>query len=114
MAFLCSTCELVGRPDAAVVLHAALAPYHGLLASNGAIGAGPTDVHLGAMSLLAGEQERAAAELMAAEEMCLRIDAPVWLESTRSLLALARSEEHTYELQSIMRISYAVFCLKKK
>src|SRR3546814_10545879 len=25
-----------------------------------------------------------------------------------------RSEEHTYELQSIMRISYAVFCLKKK
>src|SRR3546814_1533193 len=25
-----------------------------------------------------------------------------------------RSEEHTYELQSLMRISYAVFCLKKK
>src|SRR3546814_9121467 len=30
MAFLCSTCELVGRPDAAVVLHAALAPSHRL------------------------------------------------------------------------------------
>src|SRR3546814_4083923 len=28
--------------------------------------------------------------------------------------ALARSEEHTSELQSLMRISYAVFCLKKK
>src|SRR3546814_7399407 len=27
---------------------------------------------------------------------------------------LVRSEEHTSELQSIMRISYAVFCLKKK
>src|SRR3546814_8806324 len=27
---------------------------------------------------------------------------------------LKRSEEHTSELQSIMRISYAVFCLKKK
>src|SRR3546814_5235092 len=26
----------------------------------------------------------------------------------------ARSEEHTYELQSLLRISYAVFCLKKK
>src|SRR3546814_4751834 len=26
----------------------------------------------------------------------------------------ARSEEHTYELQSLMRISYAVFCWKKK
>src|SRR3546814_6524192 len=29
-------------------------------------------------------------------------------------LALVRSEEHTSELQSLMRISYAVFCLKKK
>src|SRR3546814_1374895 len=28
--------------------------------------------------------------------------------------ATARSEEHTSELQSLMRISYAVFCLKKK
>src|SRR3546814_9387395 len=28
--------------------------------------------------------------------------------------AMARSEEHTSELQSLMRISYAVFCLKKK
>src|SRR3546814_5793149 len=28
--------------------------------------------------------------------------------------ALQRSEEHTSELQSLMRISYAVFCLKKK
>src|SRR3546814_7191835 len=28
--------------------------------------------------------------------------------------AEARSEEHTSELQSLMRISYAVFCLKKK
>src|SRR3546814_7256445 len=27
---------------------------------------------------------------------------------------LVRSEEHTSELQSLMRISYAVFCLKKK
>src|SRR3546814_5191112 len=30
------------------------------------------------------------------------------------LLRLERSEEHTSELQSLMRISYAVFCLKKK
>src|SRR3546814_9911787 len=28
--------------------------------------------------------------------------------------AVIRSEEHTSELQSLMRISYAVFCLKKK
>src|SRR3546814_5732972 len=30
------------------------------------------------------------------------------------LQAYVRSEEHTSELQSLMRISYAVFCLKKK
>src|SRR3546814_3368877 len=30
------------------------------------------------------------------------------------LLSLERSEEHTSELQSLMRISYAVFCLKNK
>src|SRR3546814_19335750 len=30
------------------------------------------------------------------------------------LCAARRSEEHTSELQSLMRISYAVFCLKKK
>src|SRR3546814_8660905 len=32
----------------------------------------------------------------------------------RDFLELARSEEHTSELQSLMRISYAVFCLKNK
>src|SRR3546814_1145317 len=30
------------------------------------------------------------------------------------IVFLCRSEEHTSELQSLMRISYAVFCLKKK
>src|SRR3546814_1366151 len=30
------------------------------------------------------------------------------------IAVLLRSEEHTSELQSLMRISYAVFCLKKK
>src|SRR3546814_2970510 len=33
---------------------------------------------------------------------------------TGAVLAGLRSEEHTSELQSLMRISYAVFCLKKK
>src|SRR3546814_9183992 len=32
----------------------------------------------------------------------------------RMINRVARSEEHTSELQSLMRISYAVFCLKKK
>src|SRR3546814_5493728 len=36
------------------------------------------------------------------------------LEHVFSVLPDLRSEEHTSELQSLMRISYAVFCLKKK
>src|SRR3546814_4150040 len=36
-----------------------------------------------------------------------------WIDQAKTLDA-ARSEEHTSELQSLMRISYAVFCLKKK
>src|SRR3546814_1648878 len=36
------------------------------------------------------------------------------LEHLTALSAATRSEEHTSELQSLMRISYAVFCLKKK
>src|SRR3546814_5979708 len=36
------------------------------------------------------------------------------IELIRGLATSDRSEEHTSELQSLMRISYAVFCLKKK
>src|SRR3546814_1140098 len=36
------------------------------------------------------------------------------IPSARQPRMKARSEEHTSELQSLMRISYAVFCLKKK
>src|SRR3546814_6213322 len=36
------------------------------------------------------------------------------LPTPRELINVRRSEEHTSELQSLMRISYAVFCLKKK
>src|SRR3546814_10162438 len=38
----------------------------------------------------------------------------VLYESYIHPLTILRSEEHTSELQSLMRISYAVFCLKKK
>src|SRR3546814_10320605 len=44
-------------------------------------------------------------------------DADIKIASRKALLEFdqaARSEEHTSELQSLMRISYAVFCLKKK
>src|SRR3546814_1418387 len=40
--------------------------------------------------------------------------AGLWYTWGVVLVALPRSEEHTSELQSLMRISYAVFCLKKQ
>src|SRR3546814_10847258 len=51
----------------------------------------------------------------------LEVDVAAWWRPTRARYFervkkdhLLRSEEHTSELQSLMRISYAVFCLKKK
>src|SRR3546814_4992862 len=50
--------------------------------------------------------------------ICLGFPQPVWRRDRFSVCPwlgrLVRSEEHTSELQSLMRISYAVFCLKKK
>src|SRR3546814_2700941 len=43
------------------------------------------------------------------EQVPHRVAVPVVVE-----VGVQRSEEHTSELQSLMRISYAVFCLKKK
>src|SRR3546814_9359219 len=43
-----------------------------------------------------------------------RADPDVAAEHLQRVLGEVRSEEHTSELQSLMRISYAVFCLKKK
>src|SRR3546814_7753521 len=49
--------------------------------------------------------------LLAWPDCCFRSETVV---HPRTRNTLARSEEHTSELQSLMRISYAVFCLKKK
>src|SRR3546814_1512226 len=44
----------------------------------------------------------------------LRPSSTVGLLAVSSTMRRRRSEEHTSELQSLMRISYAVFCLQKK
>src|SRR3546814_3959886 len=73
-----------------------------------------------------GARSRAAAKAMTAAGFaaCYNVaggfEGDLDAEKHRSRLGgwkatgLARSEEHTSELQSLMRISYAVFCLKKK
>src|SRR3546814_9637030 len=55
------------------------------------------------VSLIAGELVPKQFALRAPEPIAIFMAAP-----------MVRSEEHTSELQSLMRISYAVFCLKKK
>src|SRR3546814_3447817 len=45
------------------------------------------------------------------------VEATDWYRAQRDAIEMSvssRSEEHTSELQSLMRISYAVFCLKKQ
>src|SRR3546814_2413422 len=73
----------------------------------GAIGVGQRDagLHFG---VVAGAMKIVALDELPAQ--CFRQG----LRDGRFTAARNRSEEHTSELQSLMRISYAVFCLKKK
>src|SRR3546814_4332916 len=60
------------------------------------------------------ERARAPARIVflaVAAELALDIEQRI---EQRARIEVGRSEEHTSELQSLMRISYAVFCLKKK
>src|SRR3546814_2101904 len=54
------------------------------------------------------------AGIVAARIARLRAALPEGVAVHYAVKANPRSEEHTSELQSLMRISYAVFCLKKK
>src|SRR3546814_4135730 len=60
----------------------------------------------GGAKVVPSSRPRAARKLSRQAVMLLR--------RRTAIIASQRSEEHTSELQSLMRISYAVFCLKKK
>src|SRR3546814_9266496 len=64
--------------------------------------------HLGRHSLTARSSRGSEGRRVHLDESC--VERPLEGGPRR----LDRSEEHTSELQSLMRISYAVFCLKKK
>src|SRR3546814_1052057 len=55
-----------------------------------------------------GGRRKSAAQHCSGRMLACRLRLPIWD------VGHCRSEEHTSELQSLMRISYAVFCLKKK
>src|SRR3546814_6961893 len=66
-------------------------------------------------SLSGGELRRAAlARAFAGEPDLLLLDEPTNHLDLPAIEWLERSEEHTYELQSLMRISYAVFCCQQQ
>src|SRR3546814_7044477 len=65
------------------------------------------------LQLAADQAQRANAELEGLQGELFELDASATQAGLQDALEL-RSEEHTSELQSLMRISYAVFCLKKK
>src|SRR3546814_8892003 len=72
---------------------------------------------LRSIPFIAGSKARPLARRhVALERVPFRFNVRIWRISTRrqEILEHLRSEEHTSELQSLMRISYAVFCLKKK
>src|SRR3546814_5296546 len=94
-------------------------PREALQAADRASALSPTDTQtlntLGIVYTQANAHERAMA--LSQRAVALMPDRASHRFNLATLLTFAgdlRSEEHTSELQSLMRISYAVFCLKKK
>src|SRR3546814_1349232 len=67
------------------------------------------EVVVGTAVMRIGENSRIVASAVADKLVTINKSLPVDI-----IAKPVRSEEHTSELQSLMRISYAVFCLKKK
>src|SRR3546814_3713116 len=84
-----------------------LFPYTTLFRSRDPDLLGQLDVRGAAVLLQRGHQSPIQVVQISASFASRHLD-------TRLVLSETRSEEHTSELQSLMRISYAVFCLKKK
>src|SRR3546814_6073875 len=75
------------------------------------VGQKPVDI---ARAALAEARKQYADVLIVDTAGRTTVDEEMMTEIAALHAALDRSEEHTSELQSLMRISYAVFCLKKK
>src|SRR3546814_10095219 len=92
--------RITGRPGVAMV-------SRGPGASNAAIAVHTAQQDAVPMILLVGQVPKRALRREAFQEIN-------YGEMFGSIAKWVRSEEHTSELQSLMRYSYAVFCLKKK
>src|SRR3546814_5066376 len=100
------------RSKAMASISSATCPYRSNFMSRILIVEARFYAHLNDM-LIAGA--RAALEAAGHEVEVITIPGALEIPGAIALAAESgRSEEHTSELQSLMRISYAVFCLKKK
>src|SRR3546814_2495784 len=82
----------------------------------GIIGSTPDDLALYDLALTHGSTGRAdyqRLEFLGDRVLGLVIASELYTRFPKATEGEMRSEEHTSELQSLMRISYAVFCLKK-
>src|SRR3546814_1192583 len=56
-------------------------------------------------------------DVISRDNVSVKVNAVIYfrvVDPEKAIIRVERSEEHTSELQSLMRISYAVFCLNKK
>src|SRR3546814_3052781 len=74
----------------------------------------PSRLGLGVGSSLTVEQAIRVIAVKSANDIAAALAEKIAGSETAFAAQMTRSEEHTSELQSLMRISYAVFCLKKK
>src|SRR3546814_3177498 len=93
-------------PRAVSFLHSLPSPSSEQLRS-----AGPNGAHQGTELQKLSNVDRRVSGL---RESCAAADQSLQRRHQDRERRQSRSEEHTSELQSLMRISYAVFCLKKK
>src|SRR3546814_3516514 len=63
--------------------------------------------------LVEGVSDHVVAEALAAT-LLEELGKPLWVAGRELFPSASRSEEHTSELQSLMRTAYAVFCLRTK
>src|SRR3546814_10811831 len=74
----------------------------------------PRRARAAALSMIPTSTGAARATGLVLPELKGKLDGTSIRVPTANVSLIDRSEEHTSELQSLMRISYAVFCLKKK
>src|SRR3546814_381003 len=72
------------------------------------------DLDEGVMRALAEACRKVLSSIARKHKLMFEYEERSWLSPQDCHKSVIRSEEHTSELQSLMRISYAVFCLKQK